>query len=113
MFALYLLRCREFDCGLHVKQHPKAKLTTISQEKYIDGILARFNMTACNDAATPMASSFSLARSIEGSNETLADEKEYQQIVGSLMYAMLGSRPDLSYAVGVVEDPLICLRIDI
>ena len=32
-----------------------------------------------------------------------ADQKDYLAIVGSLMYAALGTRPDISYAVGLLS----------
>jgi len=35
----------------------------------------------------------------KSATEALADQKEYQSMVGSLMYAMLATRPDLAQTI--------------
>src|SRR5947207_13661150 len=47
--------------------------------------------------STPLASSARLTKAM--ATDTLTDQKEYQSIVGSLMYAMLATRPDLAQSI--------------
>lgn len=66
---------------------------TIDQEKFIDNVLARFNMTDCNTSDTPMETNLKLEKSVDYQ----CDEKfPYQQLVGSLMYLSVLTRPDIS-----------------
>ncbi|GAA5863496.1 hypothetical protein JCM3774_006502, partial [Rhodotorula dairenensis] len=53
-------------------------------------------------APTPMQPNLQLAVAPEDHQPTPAFRSRYLQAVGSLMYAMLGTRPDLCYAVGVL-----------
>jgi len=46
---------------------------------------------------TPLSSGARLTKAT--ATETLADQKEYQSMVGSLMYAMLATRPDLTQCI--------------
>jgi hypothetical protein len=56
-------------------------------------------MTDCKSAPTPFLSGVKL----EDRGETpLIDNTLYKQLVGSLLY-LTHSRPDLSYAIGVVS----------
>src|SRR5579859_5112858 len=48
-------------------------------------------------ASTPLSSSARLTKVT--ATEVLADQKEYQSMVGSLMYAMLATRPDLAQMI--------------
>src|SRR5437667_2460582 len=48
-------------------------------------------------ASTPLTSSARLTKAM--AIDTLADQKEYQSIVGSVMYAMLATRPDLAQSI--------------
>jgi len=59
-------------------------------------MLACFNV-ATNPTHTPLLSEFSFK-----SNKKQCDPKfrqKYQQLVGSLIYLMIGSRPDIGFAV--------------
>ena len=70
---------------------------TLSQETYIDKILDKYGMTDCNSLSTPLDPNIQLR---EGTlEEQIDDISVYQQIIGSLMYAVTGTRPDLAYAV--------------
>uniref|UniRef100_A0A2N9FPX7 Integrase catalytic domain-containing protein n=1 Tax=Fagus sylvatica TaxID=28930 RepID=A0A2N9FPX7_FAGSY len=84
----------------------KAKKLWLSQEKYVERVLERFNMKHAKPVSTPLGGHFKLSKkSCPSSNK----EKEnmasipYSSAVGSLMYAMVCTRPDIAHAVGVVS----------
>jgi hypothetical protein len=56
-------------------------------------------MTYCKSAPTPFLSGVKLE---DGGENPLIDSTLYRQLVGILLY-LTHSRPDLSYAVGVVS----------
>ncbi|KAG8490704.1 hypothetical protein CXB51_013774 [Gossypium anomalum] len=66
----------------------------------------RFNMQSAKPVSTPLATYFRLSSALSPQSD---DEIEYMShvpyssAVGSLMYAMVYSRPDLSYAVSAVS----------
>ena len=68
----------------------------IHQQRYITEILERFGMGNCNPVNTPIEVSSTLKK--ETDDETLCDQKLYQSIIGSLMYAATATRPDIAYA---------------
>ena len=83
--------------GLEVTRDRDAGTLTIRQTSYIDRILARFGMTDCNPVTTPLDPNERLR--IHDGPEDAQLRMQYQAIVGSLMYAALGSRPDIAHAV--------------
>jgi hypothetical protein len=87
----------KYFLGIHVTRNREERSLTISQSAYIHQILERFRMKNCKPADTPMAAGCKLTKAAVG--DLLVDEKEYQSLVGSLMYAMTGTRPDLAYTV--------------
>ena len=74
---------------------------TIDQNGYIRQILERFGMQDSKSVSTPFATGSRLvsANHTGTTSPTTTDIKEYQAMVGSLMYAMLCTRPDLAYAI--------------
>uniref|UniRef100_A0A2N9FX16 Integrase catalytic domain-containing protein n=1 Tax=Fagus sylvatica TaxID=28930 RepID=A0A2N9FX16_FAGSY len=92
--------------GMQILRDRKAKKLWLSQEKYIERVLERFNMKHAKLVSTPLGGHFKLSKkSCPSSNK----EKEnmasipYSSAVGSLMYAMVCTRPDIAHAVGVVS----------
>ncbi|RDX62691.1 hypothetical protein CR513_58952, partial [Mucuna pruriens] len=78
----------------------------VSQKDYIEKILKRFNMHNAKPARIPIAGHFKLSKSQCPKNEEEREEMNkvpYSSAVGSLMYAMVCTRPDIGYAVGVVS----------
>jgi len=82
--------------GMQITRAPNGGIT-IDQNGYIRQILKRFGMDDCKGVSTP----FATGSRLEGANDmtSTVEIKEYQGMVGSLMYAMLCTRPDLAYAV--------------
>ena len=89
--------------GLEIKRNRKQRTLYLSQSKYIQKILDDHGMLNCNPATTPADTHIRLGKTPLGSEATESERRRYQSAVGSLMYAMLGTRPDLAYAVSTVS----------
>lgn len=63
-------------------------------------------MEDCRTVQTPMGSQFkvkALSEKEELEQTEFMSNIPYASVVGSLMYAMVGSRPDLAYVVGLIS----------
>ncbi|XP_047482942.1 uncharacterized mitochondrial protein AtMg00810-like [Penaeus chinensis] len=69
----------------------------VNQTKYVEKILDRFNMSDCYARNIPCDPSIVNTSTVE-SNE-LINATLYREVVGSLIYIMTGTRPDLCYVV--------------
>jgi hypothetical protein len=68
---------------------------TLSQTHYVDKILEKFNSDDSSIARTPIDTSHHLSKNRgEG-----VEQVEYARIIGSLMYLMSCTRPDLAFAI--------------
>ena len=88
-----------------IRDRKKGKLK-LSQKSYVEKVLQRFNMTRAKSVSVPFTAHFKL--SAEMSPKTDEEQKHmasvpYSSAVGSLMYAMVCTRPDISHAVSVVS----------
>jgi hypothetical protein len=68
----------------------------MSQRQYCEKVLARFGMTDCKPRKTTCDDGLDKE---PDTSARLDDPKSYREIVGSLIYAMTATRPDLSYVV--------------
>jgi hypothetical protein len=87
----------KYFLGIQVHRDRQRKIIHISQSGYTRTILERYSMQNSKPASTPLSSSARLTKGTTA--DTLADQKEYQSMVGSLMYAMLATRPDLAQCI--------------
>ena len=78
----------EFKCD--------ANSIEMNQTQYIDKVLSKFEMAECKPKSTPCA--LGIEKECDESRD-LPDPGLYRAIVGSLIYVMTGTRPDLCYAV--------------
>ena len=69
---------------------------TLSQTAFIDKILHRFSMQDCNPISTPIDPNHRLMATTEGNG---IEATPYQQIIGSIMYLVTATRPDLAYTI--------------
>lgn len=67
----------------------------LHQEKYTMKILEKFQMSESNPVPTP-----AVQDEPEDDEEVISESVPYRQAVGSLMYLMTASRPDIAFAVG-------------
>ena len=85
--------------GLEITYSPTG--IGISQMAYIHKILMRYGMSKLRPIATLLDPNQPLQK-VEPGME-IADISEYQSIIGSLMYAVSGTRPDLAFTVTLLS----------
>jgi hypothetical protein len=72
----------------------------MSQQKYINNILQRFNMKDCKPVKTPAQIGLQLTQSINDDHTLTAENSfPYREVIGSLIYLMMATRPDISWIV--------------
>jgi len=89
--------------GLEIERNRAQRTLHLSQSKYIERILKKHGMHTCSPTRTPADPHIRLEKSGPDFEATPNEKQRYQSAVGSLMYAMLGTRPDISYAVSKVS----------
>lgn len=84
--------------GINVNINKENNFITLSQENYIDQLLFKFNMCESKAVDTPLEVKLNIEK-YEGTNS----DNPYQQLIGSLMYLAVLTRPDIAYAVGYLS----------
>ena len=88
--------------GMTVTRDRANRILRLGQAGYVQKFITDHGMWECKGTPTPMGTEKYQA-SEEDFQATEASRTAYQSAVGSLMYAMLGTRPDIAYAVSVVS----------
>jgi hypothetical protein len=92
--------------GMEITRDRKSGLLFLSQLDYINKVLHRFNMPDAKKVTTPIAPHFKLSSTqcpVTDEDIEYMSRVPYSSGVGSLMYAMVCSRLDLSYAINLVS----------
>ena len=88
--------------GIEVKRNREERTLSLSQHSYIDAILRRFNLEDAKPLSIPMDSNMKFSTTQSPSTGAQYNQMcniPYWEAIGALMYAMLGTRPDISFAV--------------
>ena len=91
---------------MRIYRDRSAKLLGLSQSMYIDTVLKRFSMENSKKGYLSIGHGISLSKK---DCATTPEEREsmsripYASTVGSIMYAMTCTRPDVAYSLGVVS----------
>ena len=78
----------------------------LSQSEYVKKVLSKFNMNEAKPVSTPLGSHFKLSKEQSPKTKEERDHMSkvpYASVIGSLMYAMVCTRPDIAHLVGVVS----------
>ena len=92
--------------GMRITRDRSKRCIYLSQAEYISKVLMRFNMENAKPLSTPLPTYVNLStRDCPTSDEDkkFMSKVPYQSAVGSLMYAMIATRPDIAFAVGAVS----------
>ncbi|KAK9034021.1 hypothetical protein V6N11_050200 [Hibiscus sabdariffa] len=92
--------------GVKIYRDRSRRLLGLSQSTYIDKVLKRFSMEESKKRFLPMSHGISLSK--EMCHSTPQERERMSQIpnasaIGSIMYAMICTRPDLSYALSMTS----------
>jgi hypothetical protein len=87
--------------GIQIDRDRVAGTLSISQREYITKLLQRTGMMGCRPAPTPLDTGAILSKDDCPTTDTTdaAFIRRYQSAVGAIMYAMLGTRPDIAFAI--------------
>jgi len=102
-FKMSDLGACHFYLGMEVIRDRPRRTLRLSQEAYLRKALEDYNMGNYNKTQTPIETSSRLIPAESGYNADPLLRRAYQSAVGSLIYAMLGTRPDLAYAVSIIS----------
>ncbi|KAE8705939.1 putative ribonuclease H protein [Hibiscus syriacus] len=105
-FEMKDLRSANKILGMQIYRDRSNRKIWLSQKNYLKKILSRFSMQDCKPISTPLPINFKLSSSMSPSSEEERMEMSrvlYVSAVGSLMFAMICTRPDIAQAMGVVS----------
>lgn len=89
--------------GMDIERDRAGGVLKLSQSRYIRKVLQVFRMDRPDSVSTPLGAYFKLVTVKEGDPKVGSEEYPYANAVGSIMYAIIGTRPDLAFAIGVVS----------
>src|SRR5258708_19314159 len=85
-----------------VTNDPSSGQVSLDQSKYMRKVVEKFGMADCKPAPTPLPEK-TVLRAATDDEVREARSYPYLQVIGSVMYAMLGTRPDIAYAVSTLS----------
>ena len=91
--------------GIEIFRNRSQGMLGLSKKSYINKVLERFRMQNCSASPVPIqkGDKFSLMQCPQNDLERKQMEAIlYAFVVGSLMYAQICTRPDISFAVGML-----------
>jgi len=95
--------------GMKVMRDRRANKLTLSNPGHIMALLQAFGMETCTPNKTEMASVVRLRKTGE---DPLPDGNRYAELVGFLLYVSTKTRPDITFAVGVLSRFMSCPEQD-
>ena len=84
-----------FYLGIQITRDQNSRAIWIDQQMYIENALKRFELQDANSIKTPLPAGIHLEKSKEP--VALDTKTYYQQIIGTLIYATIGTRPDIAF----------------
>ena len=103
-FAMKDLGEAAYILGIKIYRDRSKRLIALSQSTYIDKVLKRFRMENAKKGLLPMSHGTVLSKNqCPQTTDERADMTmiPYASAIGSIMYAMICTRPDVSYALSV------------
>ena len=100
-FSMKDLRVINHYLGMDITYNFELGEVVISQSHFLRKILNRLSMSRCKPSPTPMQAKLLLRPHDE--DETPFTSVLYRQIIGSLIYFMLCTRPDIAFSIGVLS----------
>ena len=106
VFSMKDLGEASYILGIKIYRDRSKRLIGLSQDTYLDKILKRFGMADSKKGAIPMVTGTRLSKTqcpIGADELKKMSEVPYASAIGSIMYAMICTRPDISYALSATS----------
>ena len=87
--------------GISIQHDERKKCLWIHQRQYILNMIKKYGLSEAKQVSTPADVNVKLKKDDDVSKAV--DPSTYQSMIGSLLYAALATRPDISQAVSVVS----------
>ncbi|CAI7896156.1 unnamed protein product, partial [Closterium sp. NIES-53] len=99
----------KYYLGMHVERDLDHRWLKLHQEKFIKELGEKYRIENERKVATPLPAEFKLVKAAEDEGVEAEEQQQFQSLVGSLLYAVVYTRPDISFSVGqlarVVQNP--------
>ncbi|CAI7919399.1 unnamed protein product [Closterium sp. NIES-53] len=99
----------KYYLGMHVERDLDHRRLKLHQEKFIKELGENCGIENERKVATPLPAEFKLVKTAEDERVEAEEQQQFQSLVGSLLYAAVHTRPDISFSVGqlarVVQNP--------
>ena len=92
--------------GLKIYRNRSKRLIGLSQDTYIDKVLKWFSMEEEEKGFLPMSHGIQLSKTQCPRTDDERDRMSkvpYASAIGSIIYAMISTRPDVSYALSMLR----------
>ncbi|CAI5964029.1 unnamed protein product [Closterium sp. NIES-65] len=94
---------------MHVERDLDHRWLKLHQEKFIKDLGEKYGIENERKVATPLPAEFKLVKAAEDEGVEAEEQQQFQSLVGSLLYAAVHTRPDISFSIGqlarVVQNP--------
>jgi hypothetical protein len=98
-FRMHDLGSVSIDLGMNIERTREHYTIDINQHSYIRAILAKFRI----NKSRPVAASVAMKLHKRKPDEEACYPTIYQSMIGSQMYVMTATRPDIAYAIRVLS----------
>ena len=105
-FAMKDLGEATYILGIRIYRDRSRRLIGLSQSTYVDKVLKRFKMENSKKGSLPIHQGIKLSKAQGPVTSDQVDKMSrvpYASAIGSIMYAMTCTRPDVSYALSMVS----------
>ncbi|KAK4410175.1 Retrovirus-related Pol polyprotein from transposon TNT 1-94 [Sesamum angolense] len=92
--------------GMTIDRNRKTSTIFLNQSSYVTSVLEKFSMKNAKATAVPLAAHFQLCKEQSPKNESETEQMKnipYSNAIGSVMYLMVSTRPDIAYAVSCLS----------
>ena len=101
----------EYTLGIQIRRERANKILTLSQDKYIQNILTKFNMALCNPITTPLKAGLRYthqqSEDLLLEDQLLMSQVPYKQAIGSLQYLCTLTRWDIAFPINYLAQFMI------
>jgi hypothetical protein len=84
--------------GMRIQRDRKAGTLTLDQELYVTKALEKYGLSECRTVATPELLGQGVTDDSDGASGP-ANKERYMEMVGTLLYAAISTRPDIAHGV--------------